>query len=201
MKIKLEPLKTEKLDTFRELLGSSEFGGCFCAVWTSYSDDWVSRCHDKSQPNFQITKRNVEEGKHVGYLIYQDYHLVGWTGSGPKTAFPFLKEKLGSRLSIYSDTVWSVGCLAIKETFRGKGLSDLIIQAIIREATTKGASVLEAYPVRPFDEPRVFRGTYPLYKKLGFLEAGSEKDGEHEVVLMQISLDSNNHPAKRLDII
>ena len=40
MRLNLQSLTVEKLDLFKELLGSSEFGGCFCAVWTSHDDDW-----------------------------------------------------------------------------------------------------------------------------------------------------------------
>lgn len=188
MKLRLEALTAKKLDVFRDLLGSSEFGGCFCAVWTSYGDDWVSRCKDKTQPNFFFTKKNVEDGHHVGYLIYRDGDLIGWTGSGPKTAFPFLKTKLGSRLSGFSDDIWSVGCLAVKEKFRGNGISDNIVLTVIQEAKENSASAVEAYPVRPFHEPRIFRGTHKLYERLGFTEGGAEKDGEHEVLLMKFPL-------------
>lgn len=128
MRLTLEALTPDKLNVFRDLLGSSEFGGCFCAVWTSYGDDWVERCHDKSQPNFYITKRNVEAGQHTGFLVYQKNDLIGWTGSGPKTSFPFLKTKLGSRLSEFSSKTWSVGCLAVKAAYRGKGMADADLQ-------------------------------------------------------------------------
>lgn len=188
MRLKLQPLTANKLDVFKELLGSNEFGGCFCAVWTSHGDDWSERCKDKAQPNFLITKKNVEAGKHVGFLIYDGDSLVGWTGSGPKTDFPFLKAKLGSRLSDFSSETWSVGCLAVKEAYRGKGIADLIVKAVAEEAEKNYATALEAYPTRPFHEPRVFRGTYQLYARLGFAEAGAERDGEYEIVLMNLPL-------------
>jgi hypothetical protein len=86
MSLRLEALRDDKLDTFRSLLGSREFGGCFCAVWTTYGDDWLQRCEDKTQPNFFTTKKNIEDGSHVGYFVYQGDDLVGWTGSGPKTS-------------------------------------------------------------------------------------------------------------------
>lgn len=181
----LQPLREVGLNKFRELLGSSDFGGCFCAVWTSHGEDWTQRCEDKSQPNFFITKKNVEDGRHVGFLIYDGEELVGWTGSGPKKAFPWLKEKLGSRLSDFSDQIWSVGCLAIKKNFRGNGIADSVVQAVIAEARASGATCVEAYPARPFHEPRVFRGTYNLYNRLGFAEVDAERDGEHEIVLMR----------------
>src|SRR5690606_14122330 len=140
MNLTLEPLKPAKLDAFRDLLGSSAFGGCSCAVWTSFDDTWASRCEDKSQPNFYITQTNVTEGRHVGFLVYQGSNLVGWTGSGPKSSFPFLKTKLASRLSGFSSEIWSVGCLAVKENFRGKGISMAIVQAVIDQARSGGAT-------------------------------------------------------------
>lgn len=188
MNLKLQSLTVDKLNIFKELLGSNDFGGCFCAVWTSHDDDWVARCNDKAQPNFLITKKNVELGHHTGFLIYQGNGLIGWTGSGPKTAFPFLKTKLGSRLTSFSPDTWSVGCLAVKETYRGKGLSDFIVRAVVEEASKSGATTVEAYPTRPFHEPRVFRGTYQLYKRLGFVEVGVDKDGDYEIVLMSMFL-------------
>lgn len=186
--LRLTALTANDLGVFRELLGSNEFGGCFCSVWTSFDRNWESRCRDQSQPNFLVTKKNVEDRKHVGYLIYQEEALVGWTGSGPKTAFPFLREKLGSRLSEFSDQIWSIGCLAVKESFRGKRLSGPIVQAVAAEAIRNDAIYLEAYPTKPFDEPRIFRGTYRLYERLGFTEATSEKDGDYEIALMRLSL-------------
>jgi GNAT superfamily N-acetyltransferase len=188
MKLVLQSLTVDKLDVFKELLGSSEFGGCFCAVWTSYGDDWIDRCKDRAQPNFLVTKKNVEAGKHVGFLVYDSNDLIGWTGSGPKTDFPFLKTKLGSRLSSFSADIWSVGCLAVKEAYRGKGIADFIVSTVVEEAKKNNAKIIEAYPTRPFHEPRLFRGTYQLYARLGFTEVSSEKDGDYEIVLMSLDL-------------
>ena len=186
--LRLESLIPNKLAEFRTLLGGSEFGGCFCAVWTSHDKTWTARCQDKAQPNYFLTKTHVENGHHAGFLVYCNEDLVGWTGSGPKTAFPFLKTKLASRLSECSDETWSIGCLAVGANFRGQGLSDKIIQAVEQAARQQGARHLEAYPTRPFDEPRAFRGTMSLYQRQGFSEAGAERDGTFEIVLMHKSL-------------
>ncbi len=169
---------------FKSLLGSKEFGGCFCAVWTSFDKDWNARCQDKSQPNFFITKKNIEDNKHVGFLVYQNDALIGWTGSGPKTSFPHLEIKLASRLTNFSEKIWSIGCLALKEQYRGLGLGEKIIEAVVNEARKNKANSIEAYPVTPFHEPRIFRGTFNLYSRLGFKEIGSERDDEYEIKLM-----------------
>ena len=138
MEVQLKPLSIDNSEAFRNLLGSKDFGGCFCAVWTSYGEDWETRCKDKSQPNFHVTFENINSGKHVGYLVYAGESLVGWTGSGPKTAFPLLQTKS-----------------------------------------------VESYPVRPFHEPRMYRGSYNLFEGLGFKVVAEEKDEEFDILLME----------------
>ncbi len=186
--VSLTALTIETLPQFRNLLGSKEFGGCFCAVWRSHGEDWESRCRDLSQPNFFITEKSIRDGCHVGYLVYEDQKLIGWTVSGPKTAFPFLKTKLGSRLSEFTDTAWSVGCIALSESARGENLSEHIVNAVIKEAKVHHAKSLEAYPSRPWDEPRSYRGSHKLYERMGFTEIASEKDGPTDIVLMRMLL-------------
>lgn len=186
MEVRLHSLTENDLGAFQNLLGSTDFGGCFCAVWTSFGEDWEKRCDDPSQPNFTLTARNVKNGLHVGYLVYKGSGLVGWTGSGPKTSFPLLKTKLGSRLSDFSDRIWSIGCIAVAKEQRGKSFSEQIVRAVCEEARIRGADLVEAYPARPFHEPRIYRGTHTLYERSGFKEINSEKDGEFDIVLMQL---------------
>ena len=183
--VTLKLLDHSDLPKFRGLLGSSDFGGCFCAVWTSHDETWEKRCGDATQPNFLVTSKDLAQGRHVGYLVYLGDQLVGWTGSGPKTSFPLMKTKLGSRLSEFSTDIWSIGCLAVSSKFRGKNIAEKIISAVLGEAKSKGAKAVEAYPVRPFHEPRMYRGNYKLFEKLGFGEAGIEKDGDFEILLMR----------------
>ncbi len=189
--IRLEALTPSALPEFRNLLGSKEFGGCFCAVWTSFDDTWVNRCKDPALPNYLITEKNCKSGKHVGYLVYSESKLVGWTGSGPKPCFPFLSQKLGSRLSDSNAATWSIGCIAVKESARGQGLADRIAKEVMALARTKGAKRIEAYPTRPSDEARIFRGSHRMYTRLGFEVTNSEKDGDSEILLMQLSLESD----------
>lgn len=186
--LRLESLQSPALPAFRSLLGSSDFGGCFCAVWTSHDEAWVKRCGDPAQPNYFVTEARVKAGGHCGYLVYEDAELVGWTGSGPKPSFPFLARKLASRLSPSIDTTWSIGCLAIKSEWRGKGLAERIVHAVLDEAARSGAKTIEAYPVRPTDEARVFRGSYKMYERCGFAIKEMEKDEDSEILLMYLLL-------------
>jgi hypothetical protein len=53
MGVRLERLTIDRLGAFRDLLAGDEFGGCFCAVWTSFGDDWTARCADPARPNLE----------------------------------------------------------------------------------------------------------------------------------------------------
>ena len=127
-------------------------------------------------------------GEHVGFLVHEGSELVAWTGAGPKSGFPFLATKLASRLTPAEAGTWSLGCLAIRSERRGQGLSRRIVQAVIAEARRGGASVLEAYPTKPWDEARSYRGALGTFEGLGFSRAGSEPDGESELLLMRLEL-------------
>ncbi len=190
--LKLVALSSSNLKEFRSLLGGPEFGGCFCAVWRSFDDTWSARCADQTQPNFAITRAHVQAGQHVGYLVYEGDALVAWTGAGPKCELPMLATKLASRLSPSDASTWSIGCLAVRASERGRNLPERILQAVCETARAAGARCIEAYPVRPFHEPRRFRGTEGLYLRNAFREVGSERDGEHEVLLMKLNLEKSS---------
>jgi hypothetical protein len=68
----LNPLTEVNFETFASLLGGCEFGGCYCAVWTSHDDTWSDRCSDVNRPNLGITRARVKAGDHVGFLAYDE---------------------------------------------------------------------------------------------------------------------------------
>jgi len=186
--LRLVALTPETLAEFGELLGSQEFGGCFCAVWTAFGEDWSARCADPARPNLETTSDRVHQGHHVGYLVYQGQELVAWTGAGPKLGFPLLETKLGSRLSPMSSETWSLSCVAIAASARGRGLSEEVVEAVIAEARGAGAKSLEAYPTDPWDEPRSYRGAASTYARLGFEVLGRDPEGEGAILLMRRGL-------------
>lgn len=186
--LQLEPLRLGNVGQFEDLLGGDEFGGCFCAVWTAHGADWVARCSDPARPNLEVTRRRVAAGEHVGFVVSEDDAVVAWTGSGPKTRFPLLASKLGSRLSPLSPDVWSIGCVAVRARSRGVALPEQIVRAVADLAGAAGAKAVEAYPTRPWDEPRSYRGSHRMYERLGFREIGAERDGTTEVLLVRLDL-------------
>ena len=185
LRVTLTPLTEANFDAFASLLGRPDFGGCFCAVWTSHDAGWGARCADPERPNLEATRRDLAAGRRPGYLVHLDGELAAWTGSGPKKEFPLLRDRAGARLSDeWGDDAWCIGCLAIAETHRGRGAAARVVEAVLEEARRGGARTVEAYPTNPWDEPRSYRGAQSTYAKLGFQEAAGESVGEADILLM-----------------
>jgi GNAT superfamily N-acetyltransferase len=81
--------------------------------------------------------------------------------------------------------------VAVKAEFRGKGLADQIVAAVMDLAKESRATHIEAYPVRPFHEPRIYRGTESLYRRHGFTEKTFEVDDDFQILLMSRNLKSS----------
>ncbi|MEE9315777.1 MAG: hypothetical protein V3U97_01565 [bacterium] len=62
------------------------------------------------------------------------------------------------------------------------------MKTVVSKAKKSGATKVEAYPVRPFHEPRIYRGSHKMFQRLDFVEVDSEKDGEYEILLLELSL-------------
>ncbi|MEZ4322291.1 MAG: GNAT family N-acetyltransferase [Myxococcota bacterium] len=175
------PLTADRMEAFAGLLGHADFGGCFCAVWTHAGPGWGTRCRDAARPNLAATRQDVASGRKPGFLVFEGPELVGWTGAGPRSEFPRLHERLGARLSDRTDA-WIVGCFALPAAARGRGLADAILDGVIARARAEGAGCIEAFPTRPWDEPRSYRGSEALFLRHGFEEIGAEADGDSRTV-------------------
>jgi GNAT superfamily N-acetyltransferase len=188
--LRLTPLDKRHMHDFEHLLSGKEFGGCYCAAWSNFDDTWEERCKTRPQENLEHTRNRVARREPVGFLVIRDSDgaVVGWTGSGPKTSFPRLKERPGSRTGAWDDTVWSIGCLAIGRSYRGLHYSRRICEAVIEEARRAGAKTLEAYPIQPSGDDQAYRGTREMYEALGFTVAGQEQEGSYAHLRMEKAL-------------
>ncbi|MBI4425344.1 MAG: GNAT family N-acetyltransferase [Elusimicrobia bacterium] len=186
-KLRLSALDKRRMQDFEHLLSGKEFGGCFCAAWTNFDETWDERCRARPQENLEHTRSRVLNRAHVGFLVIRDSDgaVVAWTGSGPKTSFPRLKERPGSRTGAWDDGVWAIGCLAIGRSYRGLGYARQIVEALVEEARLAGAKAVEAYPVEPAGDDTAFRGKRAMYEALGFTVAGQEQDGNYSMLRME----------------
>ena len=188
--LRLNLLDKRRIQDFEHLLSGKEFNGCYCAAWTNFDETWDERCKTRPQENFEHTRNRVAARQHVGYLVIRDSDgaVVAWTGSGPKTSFPRLKERPGSRTGPFDASVWSIGCLAIGRSYRGLHYSRQIVEHLVEEAKRAGAKTIEAYPIEPSGDDNASRGSKAMYEALGFTVAAQEQEGTVSYLRMEKTL-------------
>lgn len=97
-------------------------------------------------------------------------------------------ERLGARLTPFIPETWVLGCIGFETESDSDDRIAKVVSALIQEARNQGAKRLEANPTLPWDADRAYRGSYEMYKKLGFEIHGRECDGSSEILLMSLTL-------------
>jgi GNAT superfamily N-acetyltransferase len=123
--------------------------------------------------NRQNFKALVDTGNIPGILAYSEGQPVGWCSIAPRHEFPTLQR---SRIlkPVDEQPVWSVVCFFITRGMRRKGLTVELLKAAVKYAQSKGATIVEGYPVEPRSgkSPDVFvyTGLLSAFKQAGFTE-------------------------------
>ncbi|WP_346897657.1 GNAT family N-acetyltransferase [uncultured Roseibium sp.] len=148
--------------TFEAVMGEKGgCGGCWCMLWRRTAKEMET---GKGEGNRQAMKDLFDTGDVPGLVAMNGDDAVGWIQIAPRSAFPRLAS---SRIlkPVDAQAVWSVSCFFIDKTYRRQGLSLQLLNAATDWARSKGASIVEGYPI---DTPRE---KYPsVYAWTGFLE-------------------------------
>lgn len=127
----------------------------------------------KGAGNRAAFRRIVKRGDEPGILAYADGEPVGWCAVAPRAVYPRLAR---SRVLAPLDDVpvWSISCLFVARPWRRRGVSAALIEAAVAHARSRGAKVVEAYPVDPAGtqpDAFVWTGIASAYAGAGFREA------------------------------
>lgn len=119
----------------------------------------------------------VDSGGVPGLIGYDDGSPVGWISLSPREQYEKLRRSPVMK-PVDDRPVWSIICFFVDKRARGRGVTSGLLDAAIRWAGERGATVLEAYPV---DKPGrsntdfMFFGTKSLYDRAGFEEVARRK--------------------------
>ena len=115
-----------------------------------------------------------------GLLAYHDGQPVAWCSLGPRQDFPAL-ERSRSLKRIDAVPVWSIVCFYVAKPFRRQGLLIGLIRMAAAYARSRGARMLEAYPV-DIHSPRLkgltlhgfhgYMGIATTFEAAGFVQVG-----------------------------
>jgi GNAT superfamily N-acetyltransferase len=150
---------------------------CWCMVWRAMPRPGKGKLG--AMRKAAISER-VRSGIPIGILGYSDGEPVAWCSIAPRSTY---RKGIGGieEPGEAPDSVWSLACFFIARPFRGKGVTRILIDAAIAHARSKGARVIEAYPVDPDSPSYRFMGYAGTFLGMGFTEAGAAGSRRHVV--------------------
>jgi GNAT superfamily N-acetyltransferase len=128
-----------------------------------------------------------------GVLAYDGDVVAGWAAVAPRAELPFARSR---KIPHVDDLpVWSVWCIRVRPGHRRKGISHDLLAGAVDYARSRGAPVVEGYPVdnagAKVDQTMAYVGTRSLFEQAGFTKAvdTTAVSGGFPRVLMRLRLD------------
>lgn len=146
------PATADRWDDVQALFGErGACGGCWCMAWRLPKKEWLAGKADHAVSNRRGLKTLVESDTPPGVLAYVGDEPVGWCAIAPRQAYVALQR---SRVlqPVDDKPVWSISCLFITRAWRRRGISAKLIDAAAKFAISRGARIVEGYPVEPYSD-------------------------------------------------
>ncbi len=176
-KLTIHPLTMDRWDDFVELFGTrGACGGCWCMTPRLTRREYEA---NKGAGNKRKMKALVRKGQVPGVLGYCDGAPIGWCSIEPRESFSALERSRVCK-PVDDKPVWSIVCFFLAKPYRRQGLSRQLIKGAVKYARSRGARIVEAYPVEPKKDPMpevfAYHGIAAAFRKAGFREVarGSE---------------------------
>lgn len=127
----------------------------------------------KGDGNKAAMRQIINTGEEPGILAYYNGEPIAWCAVAPREAYSALAR---SRIMAPFDAqpAWAITCLFIAKPWRRKALSVQLIQAAVAFANSKGANIVEGYPVEPKSPDMapafISMGIASAFRDAGFVE-------------------------------
>lgn len=172
--IQFAPLNADRWADLELLFGErGACGGCWCMAWRLPRKEFHA---GKGASNRNAFRKVAAGGDAPGVLAYVGNEPVGWCAVAPRTVYVAL-ERSRVLKPLDDRPVWSVSCFFVRKDWRRSGLGVRLLQAAVEFAGSRGARIVEGYPVIPHstEMPAVFAwtGTVRLFERAGFKKAGA----------------------------
>jgi GNAT superfamily N-acetyltransferase len=141
-----------------------KFRYCSCMRWRLTSVEFQ---RSTKESRVAALERLVDQGTPVGVLAYQDGEPVGWCSIAPRDTYGAL-ERFRALPRLDDVPVWSVVCFFVDRRVRREGVTLGLLQAAVAYARSKGAAVVEGYPVEPGPRLYTYMGSPSTFQRAGF---------------------------------
>ncbi|HEX9763528.1 MAG TPA: GNAT family N-acetyltransferase, partial [Acidimicrobiia bacterium] len=165
--LECHPLTPDRFGDMEAVMGERGVAQkCFCMHWRRPDGGYQDQSSNRDR-----FRALTSQGPVPGLLGYVDGVPVGWVQVGPRELFPTIAR---SRLLKPVDDIktWSINCFVVRTGHRRQGIGAGLLAAAVEFARSRGATVIEAYPV---DGERasvvdLFTGTLGMFEEHGFAE-------------------------------
>lgn len=151
---------------------------CWCMVWRGSAGERADKISRKA-----AIRQLVQADVPVGILGYLEGSPIAWCSVAPRPTY----RDLGGLKEGDSENVWSVVCFFVARPYRGQGVMRRLMDAAVRHAALRGATVVEAYPVDPDSPSYRFMGFVPDFEEYGFIKVGVAGSRRH---VMRLTVNS-----------
>lgn len=178
-KVEIKPVTPSRWDDLEELFGpSGANSGCWCMFFRQTSAEFSAKAGKQNRRELQSL---VERRKVPGLLAYVDGMPAGWVSVAPRKQFGRI-ERSNLLAPIDDEPAWAIVCLYIGREHRGKGLAGRLLDGAVDYARSKGARVVEGYPIdvtktkRKIPAAELYIGTLDMFEHAGFEVATRRKE-------------------------
>ncbi len=131
--------------------------------------DFVAGKQD--QGNKKAMKKLAWAGRPVGVIGSIAGEPVAWCAFAPREDFSRIENSRVHK-RIDDEPVWSIPCFFVAKGFRNRGISVMMLEAIIRYARKNRIRIIEAYPLIPtkgkLPDAFAWVGFYKSFARAGF---------------------------------
>jgi len=165
-----QPLTTSRFADLEALFGQNgACGGGWCMWWRLPRAEYEA---GRGERNRRALRRIVASDTAPGVLAYAGKEPVGWCAVEPRSAYPRL-ARARTLKPVDDAPVWSITCFFVARRWRGKGVARALALAAVEHARSRGARLVEAYPVDPRGELAdafAYTGLASTFLRAGFRE-------------------------------
>ncbi|MDR9416393.1 MAG: GNAT family N-acetyltransferase [Gracilimonas sp.] len=145
---------------------------CWCMTWRMPGRAFRN-C--SSQNRQKALKQNVQDNIPIGLIGYIQKKPIGWCSIAPRETYARL-ERSRTIPRIDDKNTWAITCFFISPEYQQKGMSLKLLKEAVNYACSKGAEVVEGYPVKPkevdgkinYKVSYRFMGYLSTFRKAGF---------------------------------
>jgi GNAT superfamily N-acetyltransferase len=173
MDLDVRPLTPDRWDDVVSLFKKmGPFAGCWCMYFRLRGRDFDQLGARGRREAFEAL---VRAGQVPGLLAYHDDVPVGWCSVDERDAYPRILRSPVAK-PVDDRPAMSAVCFFVDRPYRQSGVADVLLAGAISHARSRGASLLEGYPVEPpVSSLGGYHGVVPMFARAGFQETARRR--------------------------